>query len=280
MSEPQVLLMGVGIGESPRWHGGRLWFADWGAREIVAVDTAGTRETVAEGPGVTFCLDFLPDGRLVVVDGAESRLLRREADGTFVTHADLSTLAGAGWNDVVVDRRGGTYVNNVGFDLMAGEPPTPGWVAFAGPDGPPRKVADGLAFPNGMALTPEGSTLVVAESYAGRLTAYDVAPNGGLAHPRVWAAVEGSAPDGICVDAEGAVWYGDVPNRRCVRVREGGEVLQTVQLDRGCFACALGGADGRTLFMVAAVWRGPAQMFDPPRTGQVLTVRVPVGAPD
>lgn len=278
-TEPDVLLSGLGIGESPRWHDGRLWFADWGAHEVVAVDQAGVRETVAPGPGVTFCLDFLPDGTLVVVDGARSRLVRPGPAGDLVTHVDLSALAGGGWNDIAVDRRGFTYVNNIGFDLMAGEPPAPGWVAVTAPDGAARRVADDLAFPNGMALTPDGSTLVVAESYAGRLTAYDVAPDGGLTRRRTWAAVEGSAPDGICIDAEGAVWYGDVPNRQCVRVEEGGRVLRTVPLDRGCFACALGGDDGRTLFMVAAVWRGPEQMFEPPWTGELLTLRVPVGAP-
>lgn len=278
-TEPDVLLSGLGIGESPRWHDGRLWFADWGAHEVVAVDQAGVRETVAPGPGVTFCLDFLPDGTLVVVDGARSRLVRPGPDGDLVTHVDLSALAGGGWNDIAIDRRGFAYVNNIGFDLMAGEPPAPGWVAVIAPDGTARRVADDLAFPNGMALTPDGATLVVAESYAGRLTAYDVTPDGGLTRRRTWAAVEGSAPDGICVDAEGAVWYGDVPNRQCVRVAEGGRVLQAVPLDRGCFACALGGDDGRTLFMVAAVWRGPEQMFEPPWTGELLTLRVPVGAP-
>jgi sugar lactone lactonase YvrE len=136
-------------------------------------------------------------------------------------------------------------------------------------------VADGVAFPNGMAVTPDNSTLIVAESYAKRLTAFDIGADGGLSNRRVWAGLGDGVPDGICIDADGAVWYADVPSKRCVRVREGGEVLQTVELDRGCFACMLGGADGSTLFVVAAEWRGAANLFDGPRTGQVLTAQAP-----
>ena len=143
------------------------------------------------------------------------------------------------------------------------------------PDGEARQVADGVAFPNGMAVTPDDATLIVAESYANRLTAFDIAADGSLSDRRVWAELGGGYPDGICLDAEGAVWYADVPNKRCVRVREGGEVLETVELDRGCFACMLGGEDGRTLFMVANEWRGPASMTGGERTGQVLTVDAP-----
>jgi sugar lactone lactonase YvrE len=148
-------------------------------------------------------------------------------------------------------------------------------VALVTPDGSARQVADGIAFPNGMIVTPDDSTLIVAESYARRLTAFDIAADGTLSNRRVWADLRDGVPDGICLDTEAAVWYGDVPNKRCVRVREGGEVLQTIELDRGCFACALGGADRRTLFMMATEWRGPAGMFDEPRTGQVLTARAP-----
>jgi len=136
-------------------------------------------------------------------------------------------------------------------------------------------VAEGIAFPNGMAVTPDNSTLIVAESYAKRLTAFDIAADGSLSNRRVWADLEGGVPDGICLDADNAVWYGDVPNKRCVRVREGGEVLRTVKLDRGCFACALGGADKRTLFLMAAEWLGPSKIADGARTGQVLTVEAP-----
>ena len=158
---------------------------------------------------------------------------------------------------------------------MAGEAFTPGVIALVGADGAVRKVADGVAFPNGMAVTADNRALIVAESYARRLTAFDILADGGLANRRVWADLGDGVPDGICLDAEGAVWYADVPNKRCVRVREGGEILQSVGFDRGCFACMLGGADGRSLFVLAAEWRGPAAMDDGARTGQVLAVGAP-----
>ena len=148
-------------------------------------------------------------------------------------------------------------------------------IALVRPDGSACLVADGLAFPNGMHVTPDDSTLIVAESYAKKLTAFDIAADGSLSNRRVWADLGDGVPDGICLDAENAVWYGDVPNEHCVRVGEGGDVLQTVELDRGCFACALGGADRRTLLMIATEWSGPANMFEGPRRGQVLTVEAP-----
>jgi sugar lactone lactonase YvrE len=187
----------------------------------------------------------------------------------------LSATSGRGWDEIVVDGRGNAYVNGVGFDLMAGEAFAPGTIALVSPDGAARRAADGIAFPNGMAVTPDNSTLIVAESYARKLTAFDIAADGSLSNKRVWASLGDGVPDGICLDAEGAVWYGDVPNRRCVRVREGGEILQTVDLDRGCFACMLGGADGRTLFLVAQEWRGLEIADDNRRTGEVLTVSAP-----
>ena len=159
-----------------------------------------------------------------------------------MTHADLTGLANHPWNEIVVDGRGNAYVNNIGFDFPEGEF-APGIIALVTPDGSARQVADGVAFPNGMVVTPDNATLILAESYGTRLTAFDIAPTAASSNRRVWAELGGGAPDGICLDAEGAIWYGDVPNQRCVRVREGGEVLQTIELDRGCFACMLGGAD-------------------------------------
>jgi sugar lactone lactonase YvrE len=272
MDEPRTLLDGRGVSESPRWHGDRLWFSDWGAGEVVAVDLEGRSEVMARARAAPFCIDFLPDGRLLVVASEVGALLRREADGTLVPHTPLPP---ARWNDIVVDGRGNIYVNQVGFDLLAGEPAALGTVAMVAPDGSVREVADELAFPNGMAVTADGGTLLVAESYAGRLTAFTIAHDGSLSERRVWAEVDGGAPDGICVDADGCAWYADVPNRSCVRVAEGGEVRQRIQLDRGCFACMLGGPGGRTLFMVAAEWLGPANMFEGPPTGQVLTATAP-----
>jgi sugar lactone lactonase YvrE len=273
--ELRTLMTGLAFGESPRWHEGRLWLCNWGAQEIVAVDLDGVSEVLLRVPTtLPFCIDWLPDGRLLVVSGPEALLLRQEADGSLVTHADLSELSDRAWNEIVVDGRGNAYVNGSGFDMLAGEDFAPGIIGLVTPDGSARQVAEGIAFPNGMAVTPDNSTLIVAESYAGRLTAFDIAADGSLSNRRVWADLGAGVPDGICVDAEGAVWYADVPNKHCVRVREGGEALRTIELDRGCFACMLGGADGRTLFMVAAEWRGPAAMFDAERTGQVLVADV------
>ena len=276
MAKLQTLITGIVFGEQPRWHEDRLWFSDWGAREVIAVDLNGNREVILQPPSFPCCVDWLPDGTLLVVSGGEGRLLRRESDGTLVTHADLSQVSKRPpGNELVVDGRSNAYVNGGGFNLMAGEPFAPGIVAMVSTDGSVRQVAGDLAFPNGMLMTADNSTLIVAESYAKRLTAFDVEADGSLSSRRVWADLGEGIPDGICLDAEGAVWYADVPNKRCVRVREGGKVLQTIELDRGCFACALGGPDRKTLFMTAQAWNGPANMFKGPRTGQLLTADAP-----
>ena len=274
LTDMHTLKDGLVMGESPRWHGGRLWLSDWGTGEILALDDAGEAEVMARLPGLPFCFDFLPDGRLLVVSGREGLLLRHEPDGSVVTHADLTGLAPPPWNDIVVDAGGNAYVGCTGFDFPGAEF-APGLMACVTPGGAVREVADGVAFPNGVAITPDGGTLVLAESYGTCLTAWDIGPGGGLSGRRVWADLGEGVPDGICCDAEGAVWYADVPNRRCVRVAEGGEVLATVDVDRGCFACMLGGADGRTLYIVASEWRGPTQVAVTAGTGQVLTLRAP-----
>jgi sugar lactone lactonase YvrE len=276
MPEPNVLMEGIVFGEQPRWHDDRLWFSDWGPPEVIAVDLEGNHEVTLEARSFPCCVDWLPDGRLLIVSAREGRLLRQEPDGSLVTHGDLGSVSNppAG-NELVVDGRGNAYVNGGGFDLVAGEPFAPGIVALVTPDGSARRVADGLAFPNGMLVTPDNATLIVAESYGKKLTAFDIDADGSLSNRRVWAELGDGVPDGICLDAENAVWYGDVPNTRCVRVREGGEVLRTIELDRGCFACALGGADRKTLFMMATEWKGPENMFAEPRTGRVLTADAP-----
>ena len=251
MPEPQILLGGLAIGESPRWHEGRLWFANWGTQEIIAVDLEGNSEVMLRVPTtIPFSIDWLPDGRLLVVSGPEARLLRCEPDGTLVTHADLSGLAG-GFNEIVVDSRGNAYVNGGTFDFATGAGAESGVVVLVRPDGSVRQVADNIVFGNGMAITEDGSTLIVAESWARRLSAFDIARDGGLSNRRVWADLDASPPDGICTDVEGAVWYADVPNKRCTRVREG----------------------GRVLFMVAREWGGPETMADDERTGRILTTR-------
>ena len=278
MPELQTLKTGLAFGESPRWHEGRLWFSNWGAQEIIAVDVAGHSEVVTRVPTtIPFCIDWLPDGRLLVVSGPEALLLRRESDGSLVTHADLSHLA-RGWNEIVVDGRGNTYVNGSDFDFLGGGEFIAGIIALVTPDGTVRQVADEIAFPNGMIVTPDNSTLIVAESFGSKLTAFDIAADGSLANRRVWAEL-GRGGDGICLDAEGAVWSSAMKDGKptCVRVREGVQVLQTIELDRSCFACMLGGEDGKTLFMMAAEWRGTENMdvLLHSRTGQVLTAPAP-----
>ena len=249
------------MGESPRWHDGRLWFCHWGAGEVLAVDAGGAVEVVARvDTTIPFSIDWLPDGRLLILSGPERRLL---------DYADLGGLGGSVFNEIVVAPNGNAFVNGgSGFE-------GPWIVAVVTPDGEAREVAGGVKFPNGMAVTPDGSTLIVAESYGRCLTAFDIAPEGDLSNRRTWADCGDGVPDGICLDEQGAVWYADVPNQRCVRVREGGEVLDTVQLDRGCFACMLGGDDGQTLFILAAEWLGAERMFDGPPTGQIVVSRAP-----
>jgi sugar lactone lactonase YvrE len=271
----RTIKTGLVLGESPRWHDGRLWVSDWGAGEILAMEADGSSsEVVARVAGLPFCFDFLPDGRALVVDGRAGRLLRRERDGTLETVADLTAFAPPPWNDIVVDGRGNAYVGCTGFDFPGGEF-APGSIALVTPDGELRPAADGVAFPNGVAVTPDDATLILAESYGNRLSAWDIAADGSLSGRRVWADLGDGVPDGICIDAEGAVWYADVPNRRCVRVREGGDVLATVELDRGCFACMLGGPDGTTLFVVASEWRGPSDIASKAGTGLVVAVDAP-----
>jgi sugar lactone lactonase YvrE len=262
----QRLLTGLGFGESPRWHDGRLWLANWGTQEIIAAEEAGPSNVIARVPTtIPYSLDWLPDGRMLVIAGPEGLLLRLEPDGSLLTHADLNSLSSSGWNEIVVDGRGNTYVNGAVMALIK-------------LDGSVHQVAEGFAFPNGMAVTADNSTLIVAESHARHLTAFDMVADGSLANRRIWADLGDGVPDGICIDAEGSVWYADVPNKRCVRVREGGEVLETIRVDRACFACMLGGADRKTLFIVAAEWLGFARIAEAlqARTGQLLSARVAV----
>ena len=273
--EVRTLMNGVRFGESPRWHENRLWFSDWGAQEVIAVDVTGDSEVILKVASFPFSIDWLADGRMLIVSASERRLLRREPDGSRLTHADLAGLSSFPWNEIVVDGRDNVYVNNIGFDFSPGAQAGPGSLALVTPDGSTRQVADDVAFPNGMVVTADNSTLILAESYANRLTAFDIAADGSLFNRRVWADLGDGVPDGICIDADNAVWYADVPNKRCVRVRDGGEVMQSIELDRGCFACMLGGPENRTLFMLAREWSGPASAADGSRTGQVLAVEAP-----
>jgi sugar lactone lactonase YvrE len=277
-AQPQVILSGLAFPESPRWHDGRLWVSDWGAGQVIALSIDGRTEggpgdVVASVQSFPMCIDHLPDGRLLIVASSQQRILRQEHDGSLVTHADLSGVSAHPWNDIVVDGRGNAYVNNIGFDFPEGEV-APGTVTLVTPDGNLRQVADSVMFPNGMVVTPDGATLIVAESYGNRLTAFDIAGDGTLGGQRTWADVE-DHPDGICLDAEGAIWYGDVGSQRAVRVREGGEVLDVIELDRGCFATMLGGPDRQTLFLVTNAWGDLASQSDGTGQGQVLAVPAP-----
>ena len=270
-----TLLTGRGLVESPRWHDGRLYFSDWSAGEVLAVGLDGGHEVIASVASLPLCTDWLPDGRLVIVSSADGKLLRLEPDGSLVTHADLGR---PGWNDIVIDGRGNAYVNRAGFDPTAGEAPKPGFVSLVTPDGQVRDVARDIAFPNGMAVTADNSTLIVADSYGHCLVGFDIAADGTLSGQRVWAGLGEGTPDGVAVDAENAVWYADVPNKWCARVAEGGAVRQVVELDRGGFACALGGPGRTTLFATAAEWRGMSrEEMVGPGSGQV--VMTPVGVP-
>lgn len=257
----RVLIDGLGLPESTRWRDGRAWLCNWGSGEVLAVTPNGDREVVARlaTNTIPFSIDWLPDGRLLVIDGPRRQLLVQSAAGLDLV-ADLTDFGPAPFNELVVHTNGNTYVDG-----------GPGAVVLVRPDGSVRQVADGLQWPNGMAIVDDGGTLVVADSHAKELVGFDVAADGSLSGQRVWAAVE-HAPDGICADADGAIWAASVPGRHCVRVREGGEVLDTVAVDRGCFACMLGGADGRTLLVAAAEWRGmEATMTEGPgQTGQLL----------
>jgi sugar lactone lactonase YvrE len=277
----RVLLSGLGMGESPRWHEGRLWFSNWGTDEIVAVDLNGSSEVMGRGGGGSgWATNWLPDGRMLITGG---ELIRVEPDGSRLRQADLSDISPYGWSEITVDGRGHVYLDTINFDfadfndvIVSGK--APGKIALVTPDGGAREVVGDLAFPNGMVVTPDNATLIVAESFARRLTAFDIAADGSLSNRRLWADVTG---DGICIDAEGAVWCSDVgPNEGGVvlRVREGGEVLDRIELDRPCYACMLGGEDGRTLFMVVAKWFGPDRMDEllQAKTGQILTARVAV----
>lgn len=272
-----VLMEGLQFTESPRWHEGRLWFSDWAAGQVIGLDPAsGRHQVMARVESFPLCIDFLPDGRLLLVDSARRRLLRREPDGTLATHADLSPHGGHPWNDIVVDRRGNAYVNCIGFDFPGGEY-APGHLVLVTPDGVVRRVAGELAFPNGMAISVGGGTLIVAESYANRLTGFAIRPDGGLGERHVWATTGDHHPDGICVDTEGAVWYADVNTGRCVRLREGGEVLESVQTDRGAFACALSRSGEPRLFVVGQEYGAEAPSSP---TGQVVMFPAPAaGAP-
>jgi sugar lactone lactonase YvrE len=262
-TRPRLVMDGVTLGESPRWHDGAIWFADWGPGEIVRVGQRGEREVVARAPAPPLSFDFLPDGELVVVHSRDGRLLRRSSDGALEPYAAFGDLAEGLWNEIVVDGRANAYVNG-------------GCLVLVTPDGRARRVADGGAFPNGMAVTADNAALIMAESHARQLTGFDIGADGSLSNRRVWAPLGDYSPDGICIDAEGCVWFADVPNRCCARVRQGGEIVQTIPLDQGAFACMLGGPERRTLYITAATWLGMDRMGEMQPDARLLAIEVDV----
>jgi len=271
---PQVLLAGLTFPEGPRWREGKLWFSDFYSHRVLTVDLEGHAETIAEVPQRPSGLGWSLDGRLLVVSMLDHRVLRLDA-GKLELYADLAALATGPCNDMVVDRAGRAYVGNFGFDRHAGEAPRTTSIARIDPDGRVVRAAEELFFPNGMAITPDGKTLIVAETYAKRLTAFAIGEGGALRKRRIFAELADCFPDGICLDAEGAVWVADARGNRVIRVLDGGRVARTISTgEQGTFACMLGGEDRRTLFICTSSGSGPAQAKK--RDGRIETVRVDI----
>jgi sugar lactone lactonase YvrE len=257
MSDLKTLLDNLSFPEGPRWRDGILYFSDFYKHEVVAVDMAGERETVARVPNQPSGLGWDPQGRLMIVSMLDKKLLRLEGD-TLNEVADLSTLAGGPCNDMVIDAEGGAYVGNFGFDMEGGEERKDTVLIRVDPEGRVSVAANNVSFPNGVAITPDGRTLIAAETYAKQLTAWDRAADGALTNRRIFADLGEHFPDGICLDAEGAVWVASPFRKTVIRVREGGEVLQTLSAgEQTPLACILGGPDRRTLLVCTAGVLGP-----------------------
>jgi sugar lactone lactonase YvrE len=278
-----TLTDGLAMGESARWHDGRFWCSDWVAGEVLAIPVdgpdAGKPTVVTRSTSFPFCFDWTADGMMMVSghDGLE----RLGPDGALVPYVDLSHLSAYGWNEVAVHPSSAIYVNGINFDMMGADGmdfelgSKRGLIAVVTSDGDSRIVADSVAFPNGMAVTPDGATLLVAESFASRVAAFDVEDSGSLVNRRVWAEINGGA-DGVSLDAEGALWC--ATQGGAARLARGGRILQRIALDRPAFSVALGGPNGTTLFMVANEWNGPENIGKGPRTGIVYVSEVEVPA--
>jgi sugar lactone lactonase YvrE len=250
----QTLLEGGAFFEGPRWHEGRWWVSDFYRRTVSTVDADGREEIVMEVEGQPSGLGWMPDGSLLVVSRKDFKILRRSPEGEVTVHADLSGLSAFHLNDMVVDARGRAYVGNFGFDLMGGADPAPAELIRVDADGVAEVAADGLMFPNGTVITPDGATLIVGETFGARYTAFAIGDDGTLTDRRAWAEIEGYAPDGCALDAEGHIWSADGVGSRAARIAPGGAIVQEVRPpgSLGVFACMLGGDDGRTLLLCAA----------------------------
>ena len=274
--ETQVLLEGLAFGEGPRWHDGKLWFSDMHAHRVMTVDLNGKAEKIVEVPGQPSGMGWLPDGRLLIVSMTDRRLLRLEPDGLKEV-ADLSGLAAGNCNDMVVDKLGRAYIGHFGFDLFVLQPPfKTAEIIMVTPGGDKRIVADNLMFPNGSVITPDGLTLIVAETFGKCLTAFDIGDDGSLKNRRVWAGLgDKIAPDGICLDAEGVIWCANAGGNEVVRVKEGGEITRRIEVSQKAYACMLGGPDRRTLFILTAGASGSAGSGET-ATGRIETITVDI----
>jgi len=275
--QTRILRDGLRFPEAPRWRDGRLWFSDIHDYRVAAVDLDGTLETIAVVPGQPSGLGWTRDGNLLVVSMVDRKLCRVES-GELVEVADLSAYATFHCNDMVVDAHGRAYVGNFGWDIFDASgtaTPQDACLVLVGHDGSSQVAADGLNFPNGTVITPDGSTLIVGETFGARLTAFTVAPDGSLSDRRVWAQLDAAVPDGICLDAEGAIWVASPISGGVLRVREGGEVVQKIAVEREAFACMLGGPQGRHLFICTAADSNPAKCRAE-RTGRIEVVEVEV----
>lgn len=269
----EVLLDGLRFPEGPRWHEGRLWFSDMHDQRVVALGMDGESETIVETPQHCSGLGWLPDGRLLVVSMQDCKLLRLDPGG-LTEAADLSPVASFHCNDMVVDRAGRAYVGNFGFDLHEQGQPTKADLALVHPDGRVEVAAEGLSFPNGTVITPDGGTLIVGESFGACLTAFDIGEGGRLANRREWARLEGAVPDGICLDAEGGIWVASPVGHQVLRVLEGGEVTHRIAVENEAFACMLGGPERRHLLVCTAGTSDPKESHV--RSGRIEVARVEV----
>ncbi len=269
------LLDGLNFAECPRWHAGKLWFSDIFARRVMTVDEDGHAEVVVQfdGDELPAGLGFLPDGRLLIANMTKPQILRVDASGSVAVHADVTDLASGALNDMVVDDRGRAYVGAMGTQ------PGNGNVVLVEPDGSARVVADGLDAPNGPCITRDGRRYIVAEFPSARLAGFERAPDGSLRDRRVWADLRPGSADGITVDREDGVWTASPREFACRRVVEGGQVTDTIAVGDGNMplACCLGGADGRTLFILSAVG-GEERIRARTNTSVIETARAAVGA--
>ncbi len=279
-STAEPFLEGLHFGEGPRWHEGRLWYSDFFDEAVFSAGPDGDRRREVDVPGRPSGIGWLPDGRMLVVSMTERAVKRLEPDGTLVHHGDLTPWATFHGNDMVVASDGRAYAGNFGFDLEAaalgqGRFRTTSLVRVD-PDGTSCEAAPDLAFPNGTVIFPDGRTLVVAESAGARLTAFDVGADGSLSQRRVWAELDGCAPDGICLDADGCIWVANALGAECRRVAQGGDVVDRVETSQFCYACTLGGPDRRTLYCLTAPGSLEAEVAGK-RAGRVE--RAQVGTP-